>query len=78
MRSENHQRILFTVGEALEEERRKAEIVRKQLTLELHEQTCCAIEEEKQKTKEVEMEVEHLKMVSTFTTMLIKLHFVIF
>ena len=64
--SDNDQRILSAVADARKEEKRKAEQSREQLTLELHEQKCLAIEDEIKKTKEVEHKVEQLRMVSCF------------
>ena len=59
-------RVLSAVAQARKEEERKAAESREQLTLELNEQLCLAVENEKTKTKQVEQQVEHLTRVSSF------------
>ena len=71
LQTENDQRILSAVTEARQEEKREAERIREELTLKINEQKCYAIENEKQKTKDVEKQVELLKTVSSSKTILL-------
>lgn len=73
LRADYDERILSAVTEACKEEKRKAEQSREQLTSKLNEEKHCAIVHEKWKRKEVEQQVEQMKMVSCFKTKQLKI-----
>lgn len=71
LREDYDQRILSAVAEGRREEQRKAKQNRERLTLELDEQKSLAIEEEKERTKEAQQQVDGLRRVGKNKRMLI-------